>query len=77
MHYTYLTNGCRIDLPSLKSAAYLKIDSYGDINCANLAKRFSKLTFTPGKADPHKGFTCWAGYDNKYDASDSEGGKQK
>lgn len=53
----------RIHLPSLKTLSYLNVESTGKLDCIALGKNLSSLTFTPGKYDLYKGFTCWTLYE--------------
>lgn len=61
----------RINLPSLKSVAYLRVLSTGNISCPALGAAFASLTFTATESDIYQGFTCWTGYEsNSWNSSD-------
>lgn len=61
----------RINLPSLKTASYLRVLSTGNISCPALGAAFASVTFTATQDDFYQGFTCWTGYeDNSWNSSD-------
>lgn len=63
----------RIDLPSLKSVSWIRIESTGNISCPALGAAFASLNFTGDDTDLYQGFTCWTGYaDNSWDSSHPE-----
>lgn len=64
---------CRINLPSLKSVSYIRVESTGNISCPALGAAFASVTFTPQKYDLYTGFTCWTGYENNsWNSSDPD-----
>lgn len=61
----------RINLPSLKSVAYIRVLSTGDISCPALGAAFPSLTFNAAEYDIYQGFTCWTPEENnRWNSSD-------
>lgn len=54
----------RINLSSLKSVAYMRVESTGNISCPALGAAFASLTFTGTEDDIYQGFTCWTPDEN-------------
>ncbi|KAI3394503.1 hypothetical protein diail_2637 [Diaporthe ilicicola] len=60
-----------INLPSLKSVAYLRVLSTGNISCPALGAAFASLTFNATEIDMYQGFTCWTpDENNRWNSSD-------
>ncbi|KAK2601515.1 hypothetical protein N8I77_010962 [Diaporthe amygdali] len=53
-----------INLSSLKSVAYMRVESTGNISCPALGAAFASLTFTGTEDDIYQGFTCWTPDEN-------------
>lgn len=61
----------RINLPSLKSVAYLRVLTTGNISCPALGVALASLTFTATETDIYQGFTCWTpDENNRWNSSD-------
>lgn len=61
----------RINLPSLKSVAYIRVLSLGNISCPALGAAFATVTFTGTDSDIYQGFTCWTpDENNRWNSSD-------